>query len=59
MDVRAFADGPLDFRGTDFSILTAEQKNFAAVGKEFRGTAFRNLYVRQLVAQHAVIRLAE
>ena len=51
--------GALDGLGLDFPVRARQQQDLGAVGEELRRAALGGLHVRQLVAEDAVIGLAE
>src|SRR5262245_33773899 len=59
MNVGALGHGSFDCGGLDLAVLSRKQQDLGAVRKKFRRPAFRNFYVRDLVAKNAVVRLAE
>ena len=59
MDVGALVHGVFDGLGFDFPVRAWQQQDLGAVGKELGRAALGGLDVRQLVAEDAVVRLAE
>src|SRR5262249_12318740 len=59
MNVGAPGHGAFDRGGLDLPVLSRGQQDLRAVRKKFRRPALRNLYVRDLLAENAMVRLAE
>ena len=59
VDVAALFDGICNFGRVDLAVCTAHCQQLGAVGKKFAGAAFVGFDVRRLVADDAVVRLAE
>src|SRR5437660_4613130 len=59
MDICSALDRVLDGSGADFTVLALKQQDFGSVGKEFRRATLVALDVRELMAEDAVIGLAQ
>src|ERR1051325_9440631 len=59
VDVGAFVDGAFDRLRIKLSVRAVQEQDFAAVGKKLRGAALSHLHMGQLMAENAVVRLAE
>ncbi len=59
MDIGALEDHALDLRGVEFAVWAGGHEDLGAVGKKFGGAALIGLDVRIVVADDAVVALAE
>ena len=59
VDVRAFGGKALHAQGIHLAVVSRGQKELGPVGEKLRSPAFIRLNMRNLVADHAVIGLAE